>query len=102
MLLPKPPKTLHHKKQKNKRRKHTMSEERTINDSIRDIVTDEINQIPAPTPCEIIATHTDGTVTIQTKNYGKLTHTPTITPHTVGDKTVLLFLNQNLNERIVI
>ena len=79
-----------------------MAEQRTLNDAITDIIKSHINEIPAPTPCEIIATHTDGTVTIQTKNYGKLTHTPSITTHTVGDKTVLLFLNQNLNERIVI
>ena len=79
-----------------------MAEQRTLNDAITDIIKSHINEIPAPTPCEITAIHNDGTVTIQTKTYGKLTHTPTITTHNIGDKTVLLFLNNNLNERIVI
>ena len=79
-----------------------MTEQRTLNDAITDLIKSHIQEQPTPTPCEIIATHTDGTVTINTKQYGKLTHTPTITTHNIGDKTVLLFLNNNLNERIVI
>ena len=79
-----------------------MAEQRTLNDSISDIIKSHINEIPTPTPCEITATHNDGTVTITTKTYGKLTHTPTITPHTIGDKSVLLFMNGNYNERIII
>ena len=79
-----------------------MAEQRTLNDAISDIIKSHINEIPTPTPCEITAIHNDGTVTITTKNYGKLTHTPTITTHEIGDKSVLLFMNGNYNERIII
>ena len=79
-----------------------MAEQRTLNDAITDMIKSHINEIPTPTPCEIIATHTDGTVDITTKDYGELKYINTITEHQIGDKTVLLFLNQNLNERIVI
>ena len=79
-----------------------MTEQRTLNDAITDLIKSHIQEQPTPTPCTITETHNDGTVTIQTKQYGKLTHTPTITTHNIGDKSVLLFLNGNYNERIII
>lgn len=57
---------------------------------------------PYPTLAEITRTYTDGHVDIRTNEYGELTYLKTITNHNVGDTTILIFLNNTFEQRIVI
>lgn len=74
----------------------------TLNESIKTIINDEINKQPTPTKATITHLYSDGYVDIQTETYGELKHIQTITTHTVGDETILIFLNGEYTERIVI
>ncbi|WP_296885161.1 hypothetical protein [uncultured Methanobrevibacter sp.] len=65
-------------------------------------IKNKIKEQPHPTPCTITHTYNDGRVDITTTRYGELKYIETITEHSIGDKTVLLFLNNDINERIVI
>ena len=74
----------------------------TLNESIKTIINDTLNKQPTPTKATITHLYNDGYVDIKTETYGELRHIQTITPHTIGDETILIFLNGNYNERIVI
>lgn len=65
-------------------------------------ITNKIKEQPHPTPCTITHIYTDGKVDINTQKYGEIKYLDTITEHNIGDTTVLLFLNNDINERIVI
>ena len=78
------------------------NESRTLNDAISDLIESHINDQPTPTLCTITHTYEDGRVDIQTDNYGEIKYIETITPHQTGDKTVLLFIGNDINTRIVI
>ena len=78
------------------------NESRTLNDAISDLIKSHINDQPTPTLCTITHTYEDGRVEIQTDTYGEIKYLETITEHTIGDKSVLLFLNNDINERIII
>ena len=75
---------------------------RTLNDAISDLINSHINDQPAPIRCEITHVYDDGRVDIQTGTYGEIKYVETITEHNTGDKSVLLFLNNDINKRIVI
>ena len=74
----------------------------TLNESIKTIVKDELTKQPYPTKATITHLYSDGYVDIQTDTYGELRHIQTITPHNIGDETILIFLNREYTERIVI
>ena len=74
----------------------------TLNQSIKTIINDELTKQPTPTKATITHLYSDGYVDIQTDTYGELRHIQTITPHNLGDETILIFLNGNYEERIVI
>ena len=61
-----------------------------------------IRNQPHPIACTITHVYDDGNVDIKTEKYGLLKYLETIIPHAVGDKSVLLFLDNDLNSRIVI
>lgn len=69
---------------------------------IETMIQNKIDEQPSPTPCTITHTYQDGRVDITTTKYGELKYIQTITPHEKGDKSVLLFLNDDINERIII
>ena len=60
-----------------------------------------INTQPHPTKARITKTHPDGYVDIQTQ-YGELHHIQTITTHTIGDETILIFLDNTTENKMVI
>ena len=61
-----------------------------------------IRNQPHPIRCEITHVYDDGRVDVETEKYGLLKYLETIIPHAVGDTSVLLFLDNNINKRIVI
>ena len=80
-----------------------MSEKRTLNDEVTILVKDEIQQIAFPTECEITHIYTDGKVDIISTLYGEIHY---ITTHgktpVVGDKGILIFLDNDYSKRRVI
>jgi len=74
----------------------------TLNESIKTIINDELTKQPRPVKATITHLYSDGYVDIQTDTYGELRHIQTITPHNIGDETILIFLNGEYTERIVI
>ena len=74
----------------------------TLNESIKTIINDEINKQPTPVKATITHTYQDGYVDIKTETYGELKHIQTITPHTIGDETILIFIENDYNTRMVI
>ena len=85
-----------------KEKKPMNNQSRTLNDAISDLIASHINEQPSPIRCEITHIYEDGRVDVETEKYGLLKYLETIIPHAVGDKSVLLFLNNDINERIVI
>ena len=80
------------------------NQNRTINDSITDIINDTLKTQPYPTKAIITRVYTNENkrVDINTIEYGRLQYIQTITEHEVGDETILIFLNNNHEEKIVI
>ena len=80
-----------------------MSEKRTLNDEVTILVKDEISQIAYPTEAEITHIYTDGKVDIISTLYGEVNYIETHgkTP-VIGDKGILIFLDNDYNKRRVI
>ena len=80
-----------------------MTTKRTLNDEVTILVKDEIQQIAFPTECEITHIYTDGKVDIISTLYGEIHY---ITTHgktpVIGDKGILIFLDNDYNKRRVI
>lgn len=75
--------------------------QKTLTEQIETIITNKLNQTLTPVKATITHTYPDTKhVDINTTEYGVLKHVQTITTHTVGDETILIFLNQN--EKMVI
>ena len=79
------------------------NEKRTLNDEVTILVKDEISQIAYPTECEITHIYTDGKVDIISTLYGEVNYIETHgkTP-TIGDRGILIFLENNYDKRRVI
>lgn len=80
-----------------------MTEKRTLNDEVEVMINDKIQQIAFPTECEITHIYTDGKVDIISTLYGEIHY---ITTHgktpVIGDKGILIFLENNYDKRRVI
>lgn len=77
----------------------------TINQQIETIINDKLEKdIAYPTQVEIIKIYTNDKkkYDITSTEYGTLKNIDSITEHEIGDKTILIFLNNNYNERIII
>lgn len=76
--------------------------QKTLTEQIETIITNKLNQTLTPVKATITHTYPDTKhVDINTSEYGVLKHVQTITDHTVGDETILIFLNTQ-NEKMVI
>ena len=76
--------------------------QKTLTQQIETIIQNHLNQTLTPVKATITHTYPDTKhVDITTAEYGVLKHVQTITTHTVGDETILIFLN-NQNEKMVI
>ena len=72
-----------------------------LNDEIQRIVRDEIQQIAFPTIVTITKIYADDYVDVE-GSLGSLRHIYSITEHNVGDKTILIFADEDYNNQIVI
>ena len=79
-----------------------MAQNKTINQSIQNMINTTIKTQPCPTKAIITQTYNDGHVDINTKPYGKLTYIESITKHEIDDITILIFLDNDFNTRMVI
>lgn len=76
--------------------------QKTLPQQIETIITNKLNQTLTPVKATITHTYPDTKhVDINTTEYGVLKHVQTITDHTIGDETILIFLNTQ-NEKMVI
>ena len=76
--------------------------QKTLTEQIETIITNKLNQTLTPVKATITHTYPDTKhVDINTTEYGVLKHVQTITDHTIGDETILIFLNTQ-NEKMVI
>ena len=80
----------------------TQKEQSTLGGIIQTQIQNTINEQPAPTTCEITKTYNDNHVDIKTETYGNLKYIESIISHEIGDKTILIFLNNNYNKKMVI
>ena len=78
------------------------NENNTLGDIIQTQINNTINTQPHPTKVEVIKVYDDGKVDIQNNTIGTLKYVETITEHEKGDKTLLIFTNNNYNEYMVI
>ena len=92
-------KPMHTKKRGNKRM--TKENNTTLAGIVQNQIQNTINQQPHPTECTVTKVYEDGYVDINSP-YGELRHIKSITPHNVGDETILIFLNNTTTERRVI
>ena len=77
--------------------------QKTLPQQIETIIQNQLNQTLTPVKATITHTYPDTKhVDINTEEYGVLKHVQTITTHETGDETVLIFLNNNQNEKMVI
>ena len=77
--------------------------QKTLPQQIETIIQNQLNQTLTPVKATITHTYPDTKhVDINTEEYGELKHVQTITDHTVGDETVLIFLNNDQNQKIII
>ena len=76
-------------------------DKKTINGQIEIQFQNLISTLPHPTQATITKTYEDGYVDITT-SYGELTHVQSITTHEIEDETILIFLNNDYNQRRVI
>lgn len=75
----------------------------TINKQIEILVDDKIERdIAYPTIVEITKVYNDGYVDCKNDEYGELKYIPTIVSHNIGDKTLLVFGDNDYGKRIVI
>ena len=75
--------------------------QKTLTEQIETIITNKLNQTLTPVKATITHTYPDTKhVDINTTEYGVLKHVQTITDHTIGDETILIFLNNQ--EKMVI
>ena len=72
-----------------------------INRQIQRIVQDEIQQIAFPTIVTITKIYSDGYVDVE-GDLGLLRHINSVLEHEVGDKTILIFANNDFKNTIVI
>ena len=75
----------------------------TINQQVEIIIEDKLKRdICYPTIVEVTRVYNDGYVDCKNDDYGELRKVKSITEHTVGDETLLVFANNNYNDKIVI
>lgn len=75
--------------------------QKTLTEQIETIITNKLNQTLTPVKATITHTYPDTKhVDINTTEYGVLKHVQAITDHTIGDETILIFLNNQ--EKMVI
>ena len=79
-----------------------MSQNRTINDEIEDIINSKLQELAYPTRCTILKTYPDGYTDINTELWGKIEYVETIGNPEPEDVGVLIFLENDYNKRIVI
>ena len=66
------------------------------------MIKNKIAEQPSPIPCTITHIYTDGRVDITTAKYGELKYLESIVEHGIGDKTIIIFLENDFNQRMVI
>lgn len=77
----------------------------SINEQVEIIVDDKIKQLAFPSIVTITKVYNDGYVDCKNDEYGKFRHIQTIKDYTsenVGDMSVLIFANNDYNQKIVI
>lgn len=77
-------------------------EKRTINDEIIDIFNSEIEKLAFPTECIITKVYENNYADVKTDLFGEITYLKVFGDYSLGDKALLLFLNNDYNSRVVI
>ena len=78
-----------------------MTNNNTLSDTIQNQIENTINTQPYPTQATITKVYQDGHVDAETQ-YGKLTYIQSILTHEIDDETILIFLNNDYNKRMII
>lgn len=79
-----------------------MVDKNSITTPIEAIVKDEISKIGFPTIVVVTKIYNDDYVDVESDSFGTLRHIYSITEHEINDKTLLIFADNNFNQRIVI
>ena len=80
----------------------TDKEQSTLGGTIESQIKTVINEQPRPDKCEIIKVYSDGYVDIKSETYGYLKYIQSITNHEINDISILVFLNNDYENRMVI
>lgn len=73
-----------------------------LNDELNRLIKDKINSQAFPVPCKITKIYEDKYVDVKIEDFGELKYVKSIIEHEIDDITVLLFLNNNFESRMVI
>jgi len=79
-----------------------MTDKNSITTPIEAIVKDEISKIAFPTIVVVTKIYNDDYVDVESDSFGTLRHIYSITEHEINDKTLLIFADNDFNQRIVI
>lgn len=79
-----------------------MVDKHSIITPIGAIVKDEISKIAFPTIVVVSKIYADDYVDVESDSFGTLRHIYSITEHEINDKTLLIFADNDFNQRIVI
>ena len=66
------------------------------------LVKSELNKLAYPTIVEITKVYNDGYCDVESESFGTLRYIYSITEHEINDKTLLIFADNDFNQRIVI
>lgn len=79
-----------------------MVDKHSITTPIEAIVKDEISKITFPNIVVVTKIYNDYYVDVESESFGTLRHIYSITEHEINDKTLLIFADNDFNQRIVI
>lgn len=79
-----------------------MVDKNSITKPIEVLVKSELDKLPYPTIVIVTKIYNDDYVDVESESFGTLRHIYSITEHEINDKTLLIFADNDFNQRIVI
>ena len=79
-----------------------MTDYSNLTHPIEVLVKNELNKLAYPTKVTVVKVYNDDYVDVENESFGTLRHIYSITEHEINDKTLLIFADNDFNQRIVI
>ena len=79
-----------------------MTDYSSLTHPIEVLVKNELNKLAYPTKVTVVKVYNDDYVDVESDSFGTLRHIYSITEHEINDKTLMIFADNDFNQRIVI